>query len=261
MHESAIDRLCMNSPFRNLPPLGKLILSLVLIISVLLATSPPVPLLVLVIGLLLFVTSSRFYTPRIFIVAYFDTFLIILIGALIIALLTPGSLIWNGTLGPLSLAITREGANLSILVFLRALASFTILLFFASSTSIPHLFIALRQVGLPISLSELAVLVYRYSFLLVEQVEQMVTAAQCRLGFHDLRSSLRTFSTIIACTFGRSMDFAERAQYALYCRNFQGNFPLLSPPSKLTIGWLLFPTAILIFMLIIASLTRTWMVI
>jgi cobalt/nickel transport system permease protein len=261
MHESAIDRLCMNSPFRDLPPLGKLILSLVLITSALLATSPPVPLLVLIIGIVLLVTSSRFYTPRIFVIAYLDTFLIILIGALIIALLTPGGTVWNGTLGSISLVISREGVNLSVLVFLRALAGFTVLLFFASSTSIPNLFIALRQVGLPKNLSELAVLVYRYSFLLVEQVEQMVTAAQCRLGFHDLRSSLRTLSTIIACTFGRSMDFAERAQYALYCRNFQGNFPLLNPPSKLTIGWLFFPIAIFIFMLIFAYLTRTWMLI
>jgi len=261
MHEFAIDKLCQNSPFRDLPPLGKLILSLVLITSTLFASSPLVPLVVFFIGTALFFASTKFHAPRIYILAYLDALLVILVGALIIALLTPGGPIWNGSLGPVSLVITREGANLSILVFTRAVACFSVLLFFASSTSIPHLFIALRQVRLPAHLSELAVLVYRYAFLLLEQVELMVTAARCRLGFHDTRSSLRTMSTIAACVFGRSMDFAERAEYALYCRNFQGNFPLLNPPRKLTIWWLLFPTVIFIFMLFVASQTRVWMVI
>jgi len=260
MHETSMDRLYLHSPFRNWPPLGKLVLSLALILATLFTNSPAVPLVVLAIGTILFSLSSKFYLPRIFLFAYIDTLLVILIGALIIALVTPGSTLLSAELGPLTLSLTREGMNLGVLVFLRAVADLSILLFFASSTSIPHFFTALRQVGLPASISELAVLIYRYSFLLADQVELMITAAQCRLGFKGLRNSIRTISIITACVFSRSMDLAERGQYALYCRNFQGSFPSFKTPPKMTAVWVIVPIAIFFILYYLGYLTSGWLV-
>lgn len=261
MHETSMNNFYLHSPFRNWPPLGKLVLSLALILATLFTSSPAVPLVVLAIGVILFSLSSRFYLPRIFLFAYIDTLLVILIGALIIAMLTPGSILLSIVLGPLTLTLTREGTNLGLLVFLRALADLSILLFFASSTSIPHFFTALRQVGFSASLSELAVLIYRYSFLLADQVELMITAAQCRLGFRGLRNSIRTVSIITARVFSRSMDLAERGQYALYCRNFQGSFPSFRQPPKLTAIWIVIPIAIFFMLYCLGYLTAGWLVV
>jgi cobalt ECF transporter T component CbiQ len=261
MEHFAIDMLAYTSKYRKLPPLGKLLLALALILPALLAPSPFLPLLVLVIATILLYSSTRFYFTRFLVLVYLDTILIISVGSLIIAFITPGSPIWTASWGPISISLSSNGINLAILVFTRALATFTTLLFFATSTPIPHLFAALRQVRISQSISELAILIYRYSFLFIEQIGQMNMAAQCRVGFRDWRTSIKTISTIAACVFGRSMDFAERAQFALYCRNFQGTFYSFKPPNPLTMIWIVVPFATFVTLFLIGYFTSGWLVV
>jgi cobalt/nickel transport system permease protein len=75
--------------------------------------------------------------------------------------------------------------------------------------------------------------------MLVEQMGQMFTAADCRLGFVGMRRSLQTSGLIIANLFSRSMDFAERADAALQCRGFNGNFQSFRQPARLGARWVL----------------------
>jgi energy-coupling factor transporter transmembrane protein EcfT len=126
-------------------------------------------------------------------------------------------------------------------VFLRALAGITVMLFFATSTPIPHFAAALRQLRIPSYITELVILVYRYSFLLFEQLDVLYTAAQCRLGFRGTRNKLRTTGKLAVSLFIKSLEVAERSQTALYCRNFKGDFPNFRPPARMTIGWALLP--------------------
>jgi cobalt/nickel transport system permease protein len=85
------------------------------------------------------------------------------------------------------------------------------------------------------------VLVYRYAFLLMEQLETMYTAAQCRVGFRGTRNKLRTTGKLAVGMFIRSMDVADRSQTALYCRNFNGEFPVFRQPAKLNAAWVALP--------------------
>ena len=233
----AIDEMAYRSPLRVWPPVGKLLLVLALLLGSLLSPTPLVPLIVLVIGLVLLNRSCGLRLPNIMALACIETMLMLVISVTIIALMMPGQMIWQGSVTGIPLHISREAANLALLLLARASAGFVVLLFFASSTPIPHLFLAMRQIGLPAFLAELVVLVYRYSFMLLEQMQQMATAADCRLGFRGLRQSMRTMGKLTAGLFGRSMDFAERAQAALLCRNFRGEFMPFRQPAKLTPAW------------------------
>ena len=96
---------------------------------------------------------------------------------------------------------------------------------------------AMRQMRLPKEVIELTVLVYRYSFLMLEQVNTMYTAADCRLGFWGYRNKFRTTARLAVGLFTRSLDMAERSQVALDCRCFKGEFTAYQQPSRLTFGW------------------------
>jgi len=235
----AIDEMAYKSPLRAWPPLGKLLLVLALLIGSLLSPGPAIPLLVLLIGLSLLYISNRLQLPALILWACLNTLVMLLLSVAVIALLTPGTALAQGSALGYSLTITHEGLNLALLLLVRALAGFSVLLFFASSTPIPHLFYAMRQAGLPAFLAELTVLIYRYSFMLLEQMQQMVIAADCRLGFRNPKQTMRTSAKLAACLFGRSMDFAERAQAALLCRNFRGEFMPFRMPAPLTPIWVI----------------------
>ncbi|MFH1095153.1 MAG: cobalt ECF transporter T component CbiQ [Candidatus Micrarchaeota archaeon] len=256
---SSIDEMAYRSPLRAWSPVGKLLLCVALLAGSILAPSPFVPLLVLVIGLALLAHSSSLRLPDIVKFACLETVVMLFISVAIIALLMPGTPFLSFSIAGLPVVITREAFNLAILLFIRAAAGFSVLLFFASSTPIPHLFHALRQAGLPAHVAELTVLIYRYSFMLIEQLGQMFTAADCRMGFLGIRRSLRTCGLILANLFGRSMDFAERAEAALYCRNFKGEFPLLRLPPRLSMRWILASASVFVALFLIGRASVGWL--
>lgn len=234
-----MDEIAYASPFKDWSPLGKLSLALSLLMSSLLASTIVVPSLVLLIGFCLLFYSTKMRFPRVIVLALLEGLLIISIGAIVIALVTTGDPLWSIHLGFLVLNFSEEGVTMGLLVFTRAVAGMTVMLFFATSTPIPHLANALRQVKMPTELVELTVLVYRYSFLLLEQMDTMYIAAHCRLGFRGIKTKFRTTAKLMVGIFIRSLEVAERSQVALNCRSFRGEFHCYRPPAKIRAKWVL----------------------
>ncbi|MDD1744011.1 MAG: cobalt ECF transporter T component CbiQ [Methanomassiliicoccales archaeon] len=238
----AIDELAYASPMRRWPPLGKFLLALALLIASLVSSSLVIPLIVLAIGTGLLFLSTRLRFPRAIALAILEGIAIFLLGAVIIALVTrEGGVLFSLDLFSIDISLTQGGLERGLTVFLRALAGISVMLFFATSTPIPHFAAALRQLHVPSYITELVILVYRYSFLLFEQLDILYTAAHCRLGFRGARNKIRTTGKLAVSLFIKSLEVAERSQTALYCRNFKGDFPLFRPPIKMTLVWAVLP--------------------
>jgi cobalt/nickel transport system permease protein len=235
----AIDELAYASPFRDWSPLGKLLLALSFLVSSLVASTIVIPIIVFLVGFVLLFYSTRMRFPRAIALALIDGLVIFFIGAFVIALITGGDPLWTIDLGFVVLNFTQQGVQLAAMVFMRALAGVTIMLFFATSTPIPHLANAMRQVKVPVEIVELTVLVYRYSFILIEQMDTMYIAAQSRLGFRGLKRKLKTTGKLTVGIFIRSLDVAERSRVALDCRSFQGEFHCYRPPARISPKWVL----------------------
>lgn len=240
---SGIGEVAFSSRARDWPPLGKLALVLALLLVSLLASSAYIPIIALAIGAGLLWYSTRFRLPRVLWIAVLEAVIIFAISALVIAFLTQGGgdPIFTIALGPLYVQLYPQGAYLGTMVFLRAAAGLAVMLFFATSTPIPHLAHALRQLRVPSYVIELVVLVYRYAFLLLEQMDTMYTAAQCRMGFRGTRNKLRTTGRLAVGMFVRSMDVADRSEMALHCRAFRGDFPAFRQPARMSAAWVALP--------------------
>jgi cobalamin biosynthesis protein CbiM/cobalt ECF transporter T component CbiQ len=241
---TSIDEIAYASPMRRWPPLGKLFLALSLLFASIFATSVVVPIIVLIAGTILLAISTRFHFPQVLAIALLDSLAILMIGSLVIALITPGTTLYSLDLFGLLLKLSDNGMNLGLLVFFRALAGMSVMLFFATSTPIPHLSEAMGQLRLPKEISELVIMIYRYSFLLLELLSTMSLAAECRLGFKGYRNKFRTSGKLAVGLFTRSMDVAGRSQIALECRGFQGHFHSFRPPARVTAIWVLLPVAL-----------------
>lgn len=234
-----MDDVAYSSPYREWSPLGKFILALSLLVSSILASTIVVPFTVFLFGLLLLFHSTRFHFPRMITFAILEGLVIFIIGGLAIALVTSGRVIFSLDVGVFVLQFTQEGLELGLLVIMRAVAGLTVMLFFASSTPIPQFANALRQLRMPKELVELIVLIYRYSFLLLEQVETMYVAADCRLGFRGHMNKFKTTAKLAVGVFTRSLDMAERSQVALNNRSFRGEFHSFRQPTKLSVKWVM----------------------
>ena len=157
-----MDDIAYASPFRDWSPLGKFSLALSLLVASLLASSIVVPSIGLVVGFVLLAYSTRLRFPKVIVIALLEGLLIFFIGALVIALVTAGQPLWTFDLWPLTVTVSREGAHLGLLVFLRAVTGVTVMLFFATSTPLPQFANSLRQIRMPKEIVELTVLIYRY---------------------------------------------------------------------------------------------------
>ncbi|MCL2145958.1 MAG: hypothetical protein FWH45_02115, partial [Methanomassiliicoccaceae archaeon] len=89
-----------------------------------------------------------------------------------------------------------------------------------------------RKLRFPDVFVELLVLIYRYTFLLMETAESMHLAAECKFGYSGYRRSMNTTARLAVGVFMRSLDTAEKGQVALQCRNYRGEFQTLSSFNK-----------------------------
>lgn len=237
--ESQMDTLAYSSRMLHWAPLGKLLFAVALLVVNILTPSIIVSIVIFVIGLAMMAYSTNFKVP--FIIALFigEAVLIAFIGAGVISILGEDSdpAIWDTDFLWLHFHMTVESFNEAWLILFRCVAGIGVMLAFATSTPIPHLSQALRQLRIPVEVSEIIVLIYRYGFLLLERMETMWNAASSRMGFNGFRRSISSAASIAVGMFISSFDMADKAQVALECRNYRGYFPVYNMPPKAGIKW------------------------
>lgn len=118
-----------------------------------------------------------------------------------------------------------EGARRGLFLAARVLGCSSIVLLLASVTPAHRIFHVLRWAGLPGGWVEIAMLTYRYAFVLLEQAAEVSAAQRVRLGYSRLRPSLSSAGTLGGTVFLRSMDQADRTYEAMRVRGYSGNVP------------------------------------
>ena len=147
-------------------------------------------------------------------------FLIIGVLPLLVSLSLGGP--WLLRLGP-----AAGGPMLALAVALRALAGLSSLLFLALSTPLPQILQALRRIGVPAVVVEVAALVYRSIWTFVETVAATRRAQAARLGYRSFGSSYRSLGMLTAAFFGRSLQRARAMENGLAARNWHGDLRVL----------------------------------
>jgi cobalt/nickel transport system permease protein len=119
----------------------------------------------------------------------------------------------------------ERGSELSA----RILGGMGTLLFFSLTTPLPELMRAARFFRCPPVLVELALIMYRYIFLLLEEGGRIRNAQKARLGFVDFKSGLRSSGILGGMLVLRTYDRAERSFAAMRCRGYRGALTAVTP--------------------------------
>jgi cobalt/nickel transport system permease protein len=137
-------------------------------------------------------------------------------------------LVQLGSLGPLDLVIYRDGIQLGFLVFSRMLGAFSCLVFLSFTTPMTELFSIFYRVHIPPIMVELAMLMYRFIFLFLDEAEKMHQAQKTRMGYSDWRNSLRCLGMLGGNLFIRTWFQGEKLHMSMESRGYNGTIKTIN---------------------------------
>ena len=132
------------------------------------------------------------------------------------------------------LAVVPAAQSLGMLVLSRALGATSCLYFLSLSTPLPELLSVLRRAHVPAIIVELAVLIYRYIFILLATFRDMKNSAASRLGYRGLKRSLRTTGLVYGGLLANSFRRAGACFDAMESRCYTGQIAFLTPKKNVT---------------------------
>jgi len=105
----------------------------------------------------------------------------------------------------------------------RATASLLCLILFAATTPLSDTLPRLERLGVPSAVTEIAALVYRLLFLLLDTITTVREAQAGRLGFRTWRTTYRSVAGQAGAVFVGSFDRARRMEQGLALRGYTGS--------------------------------------
>jgi len=123
-------------------------------------------------------------------------------------------------------SIRADGLELALLVLSRSLSGMCCLYFLSLTTPMIELFAVFKATGLPESLIELSMLIYRYIFVFLEMALCIKYAQTVRLGYSNFRRSLNSMGMLGSTLFIRSWEQGDKLFLAMNSRCYDGKMTL-----------------------------------
>lgn len=119
----------------------------------------------------------------------------------------------------------QEGALLAS----RVLAAASVMVLLGLLVTVTEILGALAWLRLPRTLVELALLAWRYLFVLLDDASVVYSAQKNRLGYCGLRRGLRSFGSLAGLLTVKAFDTSRTITTAMAQRGYDGNLPLALP--------------------------------
>ncbi|MEN3203269.1 MAG: energy-coupling factor transporter transmembrane component T [Atribacterota bacterium] len=142
-------------------------------------------------------------------------------------LLTPLLFILPGVL--VVLFSSQGNVTLSVQLALRSLLLWMSFLLVASTTPVPDMLGFLRNFRPLQIVTDVALLTYRYLFVLSARAERVYLAQQARLGYGSYRQGLQSLAFLIGGLFLYTFQVMEQFRFSLEARGCEGELAVLPP--------------------------------
>ncbi|KXG75431.1 cobalt ECF transporter T component CbiQ [Thermotalea metallivorans] len=155
-------------------------------------------------------------------------FLITGVGGVALTITKNSTLFLYGfAMGHWKIGISQQGLDQAVLVFLRAYASVTCLYFLAFTTPMTDMMWVLRKLRMPTVLVELAMMIYRFIFVLMETASMIYISQDCRLGYSSIKRSYTSLGQLASNLFVKAFCRAQELFTALTARGYTGRLDVL----------------------------------
>jgi cobalt/nickel transport system permease protein len=211
---------------RDVSPQLKLGLGLGLMLLALVAPAPGPLVLILLAAVGLTVGAARIPPGLYLRVLAVPTGFLVVSSVLLVLLTEGGPVLAAVDLGAVDLAVTRDGLALGLTQALRGIAGMAALLFVAMTTPMVSLFATAARVGVPTVVVDLAMLIYRFVFVLLDAAATVLDAQTSRLAYGRPRGAVGAFSMLAGSVFLRAWQSADELVVAMDARCYDGRLEL-----------------------------------
>ncbi|WFB06246.1 cobalt ECF transporter T component CbiQ [Streptomyces sp. LX-29] len=150
-------------------------------------------------------------------------------------------------------SLAPDGPRHAAELLLRTSAASLGVLLFAFTTPVSDVLPRLVRAGVPAPVVDVALVMYRITFLLLDSMQQVREAQAARLGHTTRAATWRSLAGLGATVFVRAFDRAGRMQAGLAGRGYDGTLRVLLPTARIS-GRFLAATAALLTGLIALTL-------
>ena len=257
MHASAFDRYqAGDSVIHRLDPRVKVVVTVLFILSNVLVPDGAWQAFVLAFAFVLLVTRLALL-PWLFAVKRSFIVLPFVLAAVTIMFTLPGLPIFSFNLGPWTLAITDAGLLRFSSIIVRSLLSVQMAILLTATTQFTDLIHALRHLRLPSILVAVIAFMYRYLFVLNDEVLRLLRARDARSarpaaggGGGTVWWRARVTGNMAGQLFLRSWERSDRVYNAMLARGYAGHLYTLNAHVMDQEDWRLFAGAMLILLLV-----------
>jgi cobalt/nickel transport system permease protein len=180
-----------------------------------------------------------------------------MLAAVTIIFTLPGRPLIAIQVGPWLLTPTDAGLLRFTSIFIRAWLSVQMAILLTAVTQFPDMMHALRHLRLPATLVAIISFMYRYLFVLSDEVLRLLRAREARSarldnvrGGGSLLWRAKVAGNMVGQLFLRSYDRSDRIYQAMLSRGYRGHFMTLNPHRMNGRDWALGALAILSLLLI-----------
>jgi cobalt/nickel transport system permease protein len=142
-------------------------------------------------------------------------------GVLALVVTAGEAVTWGVQVAAWRVGVTDAGLSQACVLGLRALAAVACLYFLALTTPLPAVLGVLRRLGVPALALEIAVLTYRYLFVLGRVARGIYLAQVARGGYRSLRGKLYSLGLLLTQLFLVTHHRAQRLYTALLARGYR----------------------------------------
>lgn len=129
------------------------------------------------------------------------------------------------SLGEWTLTAKAEGLRQGLHLGARVLGALSIVLLLGIVTPAHRIFQALRSFRISKDWVEIAILMYRYIFVLMDRAGDLAAAQRLRLGYRAPGRALSSLSSLAGATVVLSFEQAGRTHNAMRLRGYRGTMP------------------------------------
>lgn len=168
---------------------------------------------------------------------------------------------------PLGLAVTAPGLERFISVAFKSWISVQAAILLASTTTFPDILVAMRALRLPRLLVAIIGLMWRYIFVIVDEVMRMLRARAARSGESSM-AGYRTGGSIFwrsqvtggmaGSLFLRSLERSDRIYNAMLARGYDGEVRSLPHPGLRPVDWAVCASFISLFLVLLVMGRLIW---
>lgn len=237
MFENTLDSYAHSNDLKNMNTYFKVLFAILTMLVSLISTSPVIPITITLLMSFIIIfkakISWKFYL-KFFSVPFFFGFLTLIFMALFFGI---GAHVLE--LGIFNLAVTADGFNLGVLVFARMLGGFSCLAFLALTTPMTELFSVLEVFKIPKIVLEIAMLMYRYIFVFLDEAINMYHSQETRLGYSTFKNSFKSMGMLGSNLFIKTWLKGEQAYVAMESRCYEGSIKTFKTHKNMSIKNLL----------------------